>query len=188
MLDFSPLKLPSILCPSCSPFGSLVYRSPFFLNPFPSLWTFSSVLLTICSLFWVLYKQSSHGCWLSADRLTCEYTRKGKSRMTAMKETLINTLIIPWLKKIPPENYLFVSTVSFFPSWFFPSLSLRYREGIWASPAFPSLPTLGQEERKGDTFIFLSQQYDFIFKYSLCAKLLAAFWLVYYVFLCPFPL
>jgi len=61
-------------------------------------------------------------------------------------------------------------------------------EGIWASPAFPSLPTLGQAKRKGDTFILLSQQCDFIFKYSLCAKLLAAFWLVYCVFSCPFPL
>lgn len=64
----------------------------------------------------------------------------------------------------------------------------KLSEGIWASPAFPSLPILVQEKRKGDTFILLTQQYDFIFKCSLCAKLLVAFWLLYYVFLCPFLL
>lgn len=47
---------------------------PFFLSPLPSLFTSSRVLLTLFANK-VLSKQSSHGCWLSADRLTCEWAQ-----------------------------------------------------------------------------------------------------------------
>lgn len=70
---------------------------PFFLSPLPSLLTLSRVLLTLFANK-ALSKQSSHGCWLSADRLTCEWAQNDKSKKT---ETLINTQVIPSLKKRP---------------------------------------------------------------------------------------
>lgn len=122
----------------------------FFLNTLPSLLTSSSVLLTTCSLFTnaVLYKQSCHVCWLSADRLSCEWTQEGKSRKTAMKETLIYTQTTPWLKKILPQNYLFVSMVSLFPSWFFPSLSHGYQRKSGLLPLSLLCPPWDQERIK----------------------------------------
>lgn len=71
---------------------------PFFLSPLPSLLAPSRVLLTLFANK-VLSKQSSHGCWLSADRLTCEWAQNDESKKT---ETLINTQVISSLKKKRP--------------------------------------------------------------------------------------
>lgn len=60
-------------------------------------------------------------------------------------------------------------------------------EEIWVSSPFLPLSTLGPGKCRGASFVLPSQQHDFTFKYSLCAKLLAALWLVYYIFLCPLP-